>query len=166
MGAAIATSTREVAPVPGAGLAHPVALLAIAALVVNDHVGKGAFPGLVTGKLSDFAGLVFFPLFLQAGVEWALAASGRPWVRSDRVLGWAIVATAAVFALVKLDTPATDLYRVGLGALQWPWHALVATIGGRDLPGLATVRITADPTDLVALPAVLAAWRARAVGPP
>jgi len=27
-------------------------------LVVNDHVLKAAFPGLLTGKLSDVAGLV------------------------------------------------------------------------------------------------------------
>ena len=31
---------------------------------MNDHVLKHACPGVVTGKLSDFAGLFFFPLFL------------------------------------------------------------------------------------------------------
>ena len=40
---------------------HPVALAAIAVLVVNDHVLKSAYPGWLTGKLSDIAGLVFFP---------------------------------------------------------------------------------------------------------
>ena len=137
------------------------ALLAIAVLVLNDHVGKAAFPGFVTGKLSDVAGLVFFPLLLQAGVEWALATAGRPWHRSDRVLGVAVALTAVVFALVKLDTPVTDLYRFGLGALQWPWHAVAATIGGSDLPGVARVRIATDPTDLVALPAALVPWLLR-----
>ena len=35
---------------------------AILVLLINDHLLKGAAPGWVTGKLSDFAGLVFFPL--------------------------------------------------------------------------------------------------------
>jgi hypothetical protein len=157
--AAVATGTApEGAPIPGAGLAHPVALLAIAVLVLNDHVGKAAFPGLITGKVSDVAGLAFFPLLLQAGVEWAQAAAGRPGARSDRVLGLAVAATAVVFALVKLDTPVTDLYRIGLGALQWPGHALVALVTGQAPPDLAPVRIATDPTDLWTLPAVLVAW--------
>lgn len=149
-------------PAAGASLLHPVALAAIAVLVLNDHVLKAAFPGVITGKLSDFAGLLFFPLFLVAGVEIAQAAAGRPWRGSDRALGAAALATAVVFALVKLDTPVTDLYRWGLGALQWPWHALRAAVAGRAAPDLAPVVVWTDPTDLVALPAVLAArWIGR-----
>ena len=39
-------------------LAHPGSVLALVVLVLNDHVLKQAWPGLVTGKLSDVAGLV------------------------------------------------------------------------------------------------------------
>ena len=51
-------------------LCAPVPLLAIAVMVVNDRVlkGSGAPPWLV-GKLSDFAGLAFFPLFVTAAVD-------------------------------------------------------------------------------------------------
>lgn len=150
-------------PAPGDGLVHPVALVAIVVLVVNDHWGKAAFPGLLTGKLSDFAGLLFFPLFLQAGVELGLSAARRPRTGSLRVLGACSALSALVFALVKLDTPMTALYRVGLGALQWPVQALAALIGGEALPGLRQVAIWTDPTDLVALPMVLVAvWLGRA----
>ena len=38
-------------------LTHPPVLAAFAALAVNDHVLKVRYPGTVTGKLSDFAGL-------------------------------------------------------------------------------------------------------------
>jgi hypothetical protein len=40
-------------------------LLALAVLIVNDALLKQAFPGLITGKLSDFAGIavVALPLF-------------------------------------------------------------------------------------------------------
>lgn len=33
-------------------------------LALNDHFLKYGYPGWLTGKLSDFAGLLIFPLFL------------------------------------------------------------------------------------------------------
>ena len=39
-------------------LASPAAIASLLLLLVNDHVLKQAWPGVVTGKLSDFAGLV------------------------------------------------------------------------------------------------------------
>ncbi len=52
-----------------APLLHPVSLASMALLGLNDHVLKGLFPGLITGKLSDFAGLVFFPLVLEIALR-------------------------------------------------------------------------------------------------
>ena len=49
---------------PTAFMTRLAPLVAVAVLVSNDHVLKQHFPGLITGKLSDFAGLFFFPLFL------------------------------------------------------------------------------------------------------
>ena len=45
---------------------HPLPLCAVAILILNDQYLKYLFPGLVAGKLSDFAGLFFAPLFLSA----------------------------------------------------------------------------------------------------
>ena len=42
-------------------LASPVAVVSLVLLVLNDHVLKQAWPGVVTGKLSDVAGLVVAP---------------------------------------------------------------------------------------------------------
>jgi hypothetical protein len=135
--------------VRGAGLLHPVALAAIALLVLNDHVLKGAIGGPITGKLSDFAGLLFFPLMLQAG--WELFSGTSP---SRRVLLLAAGATAAVFAAVQVLPLATDAYRHGLGWLQFPVRALLE---GARAP--MPVAATADPTDLIALPcAAIAVW--------
>lgn len=55
-------------------LGDPKLLLAVLVLFLNDHVLKFAWPGLITGKLSDFAGvfafvwcsMVFFPERLRA----------------------------------------------------------------------------------------------------
>ncbi len=130
---------------PGSRLLHPIALAAIAVLVLNDHVLKDAYGNALTGKLSDVAGLLFFPLMLQAG--WELA---RDRVTGNRFLIGAAVATALVFASVQLNPLAADAYRYGLGALQWPVRALM---GGAYAP----VAVTPDPTDLLALPAAAAA---------
>ncbi|MFN7142762.1 MAG: hypothetical protein ACK4YP_03230, partial [Myxococcota bacterium] len=108
-------------PRAAAGLVHPVPLVAMVVLAVNDHWGKAAFPNLVTGKLSDVAGLAFFPLLLQAGWE---VLTRRPPCR--RVLVAATIATMSVFAATKTLPVATSAWAWALGALQWPVLALVA----------------------------------------
>lgn len=125
-----------------AALLHPIILGAIALLVINDHWLKGAAPGVVTGKLSDIAGMIFFPVFLAAGLELAR-------VRSHRLVVYCAIATGLVFAATKTIPVAAEAYRYGLGALQWPFHALFGN--GRYAP----VAMTMDPTDLIALPALI-----------
>jgi len=115
-------------------------LVAVAALVLNDHVLKQHFPGLITGKLSDFAGLFFFPLFLAD----VLSIMRRP---SSRVLIGTCLATAIVFALVKTTAIGHSVYCVGLGMLQAPLRG-----------GYHRVRMTMDATDLVALVAIVGAY--------
>jgi hypothetical protein len=116
-------------------------------LGLNDHVWKAAYPGVVTGKLSDLAGLAFFPLLLQAA--WEVA---RRRVSSRRALMVAAVVTGLVFTLVKTWPVATRAWAWALAVLQAP-------VRGGVFPGGAVT----DPTDLVALPtlglAVWAGWR-------
>jgi hypothetical protein len=138
---------------PGDGLLNPAALGAIALLLLNDHRWKLDHPGVVTGKLSDIAGLVFFPLLLQAAWELARAASRRPFHPSRRLLVGAVVATGLVFTLVKTLPFAGTCYRWGLAALQWPFRALLAA----DPPPLHPVALVQDATDLLALPALAVA---------
>jgi hypothetical protein len=135
----------------------PLPLAAVALLVLNDHWLKAAAPGVLTGKLSDFAGLAFFPLFLQGGIE--ILSRGAP---SRRLLLACAAATAIVFALVKTWTPAALAYRDGLGLLQWPARAAAAVAGGRAIPLPLPTALTMDAGDLFALPsvvlAVLSGW--------
>jgi hypothetical protein len=154
--------------IAGSGLLHPIPLAFVALLVANDHYFKHAWPGVITGKLSDVAGLAFFPLFLQAGWEWI---GPRPpgWRPSRRVLVRAAIATAIVFTLVKSWQPATEVYAFGLAALQWPARAIGALVHGRGVPSVARVSIVRDITDLLALPAIAVAlacgWRRTAQRP-
>ena len=142
----------------GDALLHPVPVVAIALLVLNDHVLKEAWPGPLTGKLSDVAGLAFFPLALVSAWELLLAALRRWGGPSRPALVLAIAVTGAAFALVKTVPEATAAYEAILGALQWPFRVALAAIAGQLPPTPATVAAATDPTDLVALPGLALAW--------
>lgn len=47
-------------------LLRPGFIIGLVVLVINDHILKTTFPGFITGKLSDVAGLFIFPLFILA----------------------------------------------------------------------------------------------------
>ena len=141
--------------VAGDALLHPVPLAAVALLLVNDHVLKSTWPGLVTGKLSDFAGLVFFPVLLQAIWEIACLTCRRPVTRSLRVLATATVLTIVAFTFAKVLPAGADAYRLGLSVARWPFGALFDLAAGAPVRDLARVSFVRDLGDLVALPAAL-----------
>jgi hypothetical protein len=151
-------------PTPGGALLHPITLAALLTLALNDHVLKRACPGVVTGKLSDFAGVVLLPLFVHGVLELARA---RVWQKplsvaaGDRWLIGCIVVSLLAFALPEVWQPAELAYRYGLGAARWPFRMLAALLSGHASPELRPVRATADVTDLLAMPM---AWLAWAVG--
>src|SRR4051812_3923935 len=92
-------------------LVHPAPLAAVLVLAVNDHLlkGSGLLPGWLTGKLSDFAGLFFFPVLLAAVVRGAHRIVARRDLRDRRdlvaIAASAAIATGAVFTLLKLSAP-------------------------------------------------------------
>ena len=55
-------------------LAHPLTWLALALLLVNDHLLRVLWPSWWTGKLGDFAWLFFAPLVLAALVSLIIPA--------------------------------------------------------------------------------------------
>ncbi len=130
-------------------LRRPAARGALVALVVNDHVLKRAFPGFVTGKLSDVAGLVLLP------IVGAVVVDGARGTRSRGNITIAAIVSAAGFAAVKLWRPAAEAYGIAVGALRWIAVCAAALACHRSLPGLAVVAVAHDPSDLLALPAVL-----------
>jgi hypothetical protein len=135
--------------VAGDGLLHPVPIAAIGLLLLNDHFLKAQFPGPLTGKVSDFAGLVFFPLFLQACWEVALRLAGRDSIASPRVLAASIAVTAVIFVGIKINADVNHVYVAVLG-----WLYGVATSIGQGAARTTSVAAM-DVTDLLALPALL-----------
>lgn len=113
-------------------LTHPLWWGGLVVLIVNDHLLKTAalLPRLVTGKLSDCAWLVVASLVLVAIV--------RPRFRGGRALCFAAV--AGFFAAINLSpafagTIEASLTWAGVPTRTWP-----------------------DPTDLIALIALVPAW--------
>jgi len=118
---------------------HPVTLLALAVLVVNDWLLKPRFgPSLLTGKLSDIAGLIFAPVVLSAAIGLVLRKPLTP-----RRLYLCTAATGLGFAAVKLSATAAGWMVAALSV----WRP-------------ASVYL--DRTDLLCLPALLIAlWIGR-----
>ena len=128
-------------------LLHPLPLLAVALLALNDHLLKrsGLLPGWLTGKLSDVAGLFFFPLLLTALLRTILLLFRRRRPLTPGLLGGAILVTGAAFTALQLSAPAALYY-------EWLMPRL-------DPTGIVrSVRVTPDPTDLLALPALWFTW--------
>jgi hypothetical protein len=143
-------------PVAGDGLLHPLALAALAALVVNDHLLKPMLPGLLTGKLSDVAGLLLAPLVVVAAIELGAAVIGRRASPHRGALIAICLIIGAGFAVVK--TTAAGALALGslLGVGQWLAASLASPVLGMPPPP-AVADVAVDPTDLVALGSVLVA---------
>jgi len=138
---------------PAGEFLNAPALAAFLTLALNDWWLKPSSwaPGWLTGKLSDVAGLLFFPLLLTALFDCAALGLHRLAVRHlgrgvDFTLrrykiALAIAITALVFALAKLDPSSSALVENALRTL-----------------GLSA-RIVVDRSDLCALVVLFIPWR-------
>ncbi|MFA5623899.1 MAG: hypothetical protein WC966_02420 [Bradymonadales bacterium] len=109
---------------PRNGMLHPLWWGALFLLVLNDFILKASpFAGTITGKLSDFAGLLMFPLFLA----FALRVRQRgAWLSVH-------LATAAVFSALKLSAGFSAFLSAAAASIGLSFYAVV------------------DPSDLIAL---------------
>lgn len=121
-------------------LVHPLVILALLLLLLNDHVLRWVWPSPLTGKLGDFAWLFFIPLVAVALLSVLMPRTPASSRRVVPVLAYGSV--GLVFALAKTVPSA---------------HALVVSIASRVFGFQVGWRL--DPTDLIALPALAAsAW--------
>lgn len=140
-------------------LLHPLAIAALVVLILNDHVAKDRWPSDLTGKVSDVAGLVFFPLLLVSAAEAARWIIDRNhWETGRGALVVAIAVTAVGFTAIKTWGPAGDAYRIANGVARWPLDAVPSLVRGDGLPPVKTVRLVEDRTDLLALVALVVPW--------
>ncbi|MFL5319217.1 MAG: hypothetical protein ACJ790_06135 [Myxococcaceae bacterium] len=141
-------------------IVHPLPIAALLVLLLNDHWLKHAHPSWLTGKLSDFAGLLLAPivvceiaLMLMRRQQRAGASAGGPRANdsrhadaspvsdrqrtSIRIIAAVTILFAIVFTLIKLVPACSELYVRFSGLLLSPFGAHAASVS--------------DPTDLIAL---------------
>lgn len=125
-------------------LGGPWFLGAVALLAVNDHIWKQDHPGLLTGKLSDFAGVAVVAAIAAAlvGRRPGLVATALGFAALKMVPGVAELAAPVLGGVTRRDP--TDLF--GLLALVPVWFAVgaqppedrVSRIGARTVRGRTT----------------------------
>lgn len=152
----MARAAYRIRTTAGAWLGHPATLAAIAVLLVNDHLLKRLWPGVVTGKLSDVAGMLVAPPLLALAAALAVrrpvaaarggvsrSGAGAPGEADRRAALAAILLTAVLFTVVKTTA-------AGARAAEDVWALFTPS-----------ARVVADPSDLLALPALGLAWLVR-----
>jgi hypothetical protein len=129
---------------------HPVFVGAVAVLLLNDHVLKSGAPGLITGKLSDLAGLIVLPLLVLALAQVASRIIGLP-APSRRFLAVCVVGIGVMFTLGEI-MPLADR------SFERLWGIVRSPIGSLRNPDASSAVLVSDPTDVLALPALWIAW--------
>ncbi len=117
---------------------HYSVVISILLLIFNDHYLKYHYPGFVSGKLSDFTGLYFFPFLIVLFL--GLFTGNRT---SKHRLG--------LYSLLF-----TALFFVGIKTV--PWFNNQVEVVLNFLHGGFSV-IVLDATDLIALPVLFLSWR-------
>ncbi|HSD84881.1 MAG TPA: hypothetical protein VLG46_13525 [Anaerolineae bacterium] len=117
-------------------VSHPLSIAAIIVVLLNDHWWRRVAPSWFTGKIGDFAWLIFAPFLLAALLAWVFP-------RRERLVGYAsIIGVGLIFGLAK-TVPAFHALTIDVLELLTGWPNILRM----------------DPTDLIALPALLIAWR-------
>jgi hypothetical protein len=120
-------------------LQHPLSLLCIAVLLLNDHVLKTTNPSWFTGKLSDFAGLFFFSFVVCAGISLCLWKFDIPL----KSIGVAVFGFVAIWFVFLKTYPPVNMLTANFAS---------SLIG-------KSVKFVLDPTDLIGLVAFIPAWK-------
>ncbi len=120
-------------------LAHPLTIISVVALVVNDHWLRWTLPSWWTGKLGDFAWLLFAPFICTLALSWLIP---KRWQQQERMVG--IVSITFIGAWFALAKTVPTVHALTVNTLD----SIVGWQGGLRM----------DATDLLTLPALLMSW--------
>ena len=113
---------------------NPLVLSTVFLTALNDHYLKYKYPGIITGKISDFTGLFYFSLFVVAVVLYVQTIVNRKTcVLSQRLLLGSIISIDIVFLILKLHPQISQIFVFYFSKYFF------------------SIKIVNDPTDLFAL---------------
>ena len=136
----------------GSNLFHPVFLVSILFVLINDKVFKRHFPALITGKLSDVGGLFALPVFLASLIEIA----SRRFV-SLKVMAAILFVVTALFVGMKTNKQISN-------SVAEVWFQLLRPIRAFNSDSSTPVTFVRDASDLIALisvPPVFYFWKTK-----
>jgi hypothetical protein len=120
-------------------LSRPISVGSILLLLINDHLLRIYWPSWWTGKIGDFAWLYFFPFVLTFTFAWLIPISLKK--HEFIVMSLSLGLTGGVFSLANTSS----LFH------QWLVKFLELLFG-------VPVGLRRDPTDLIAIISLVAAW--------
>jgi hypothetical protein len=133
---------------------HPVCLLALGSWWLNDAVLKARYHNWLTGKLSDLACMVVFPVLVLAVLQVVRSLGRVRWEpRREHVL-LTVLGVGLLFAGINLSASVGEVYRQVFTWVLYPF--LLAFEGSGRMP---IISHTQDATDLITLPALYFAYR-------
>ena len=147
---------KEVANEPfivGRAMLHPGCLLALGVWWLNDDVLKARYHNWLTGKLSDLACMVVFPVLVLCVIQLAQSLRGVCWLPSRAQVLVTVVGVGLVFAGINLSATVGSAYQAVFARVLQPFLFVF-----HGIDGLPAIGHTRDPTDLLALPGLLFAY--------
>lgn len=124
-------------------LVHPLSILAIVLLLLNDHWLRYAHPSWLTGKLGDFTWLLFAPFITALLLAWIIP---KRWHKQTQWVGGLSIAFIGVWFATAKTIPVVH---------ELTTRTLSAIVGWEG-------QLRLDATDLLTLPALLISvyiWR-------
>lgn len=117
---------------------HPIPLVSVVIMALNDHFLKYQFHNALTGKLSDVMGIFFFPLYLCAIYILMRSLLGQSKIKLESChLLVSIGITSIIYTVINTSLEVAQFYELVMGKIGFP------------------SKVTLDASDLLVLPVCL-----------
>jgi len=125
-------------------------LSAIIVILINDKVLKRNYPSLMTGKLSDFAGIFALPVFSASLIE----ITTRRFVNL-KIMTVILFTVTVLFIGTKMNAPTSNF----IGDIWFQLLRPIRSITTGSVTPVTFVRDTSDLLALISVPVVFVFWK-------
>ena len=119
-------------------------------MLINDKILKRNYPSLMTGKLSDFAGIFALPVFSASLIE----ITTRSFVNMKIMTGILFIVTV-LFIGMKINEPTSNF----IGDIWFQLLRPIRSITTGSVTPVTFVRDTSDLLALISAPIAFVFWK-------